>query len=555
MQICSEKFDVIILGSGIGGSTLATILAKHQAKVLMIDKGTHPRFAIGEALTSHTEKLFLLLSYQYDIPEFNYLSSFHKINQNLQDCGCGYKRSFSFLYHQEGEEQAPQQRIQWGTGHTSHLFRQEIDHFLVKTATKYGAKLLCETTVSDINIDKSGVVVKLAGGEEIQANYLVDASGYNSILAEKFNLREKPTRFKTHSRSIFTHLVGVKNADDCLQEAHENITPFYQGTVHHIFDGGWIWVIPFNNHENSNNPVCSVGLNLDSRRFPKKNNLSPEQEFQDFISRFPTIQQQFANAKSVRKWITTDRLQYSSSSSVGERFYILPHAAGITDALFSVGIIQTLITISPLAALILQAINIKDFTTKNFIDLAQLQQDIFDYNDKIANCTYISFRNFNLMNAWLRVWVLQHMMSVAKLTSTQVLRLALENYRGCKNRDWSRFTNIDFLKDIDPRTLGWGNNYVQKAIAEVEKVEQNLISVDEAANNIISILNSTSWLFKTCGLVNPERRFMDILTSQRFGMSFLVFSLWSQIFLKKEARPYYFTFQDFIDATRWQVEL
>ncbi|HHP7245196.1 MAG TPA: NAD(P)-binding protein, partial [Elainellaceae cyanobacterium] len=39
-----NQFDVIILGSGLGGSTLATILAKHHLRVLLIDKKSHPRF-------------------------------------------------------------------------------------------------------------------------------------------------------------------------------------------------------------------------------------------------------------------------------------------------------------------------------------------------------------------------------------------------------------------------------------------------------------------------------------------------------------------------------
>jgi len=44
-----KKYDTIIIGSGIGGTSLAAILARHGKKVLMIEKGRHPRFAIGEA--------------------------------------------------------------------------------------------------------------------------------------------------------------------------------------------------------------------------------------------------------------------------------------------------------------------------------------------------------------------------------------------------------------------------------------------------------------------------------------------------------------------------
>ena len=44
-----SQYDVIILGSGIGGSTLAAILARDGFRVLMIEKARHPRFALGES--------------------------------------------------------------------------------------------------------------------------------------------------------------------------------------------------------------------------------------------------------------------------------------------------------------------------------------------------------------------------------------------------------------------------------------------------------------------------------------------------------------------------
>lgn len=550
-----DRFDVIILGSGLAGSILATILAKHNTRVLMLDKATHPRFAIGEALTSHTEKLFSLLSHQYSIPEFAHLSSFNNICTNITDSGCGYKRSFGFLYHREGKEQLSQERIQWGVTHSSHLFRQEIDHYLVKVAIKYGAKLLSGINVTDLSTDENKVEVEVNNGELLTANYLIDASGYSSLLAKKYNLREKPTRFKSQSRTIFTHMTGVKNTDDCLKDNHQNVVPWYKGTVHHVFDGGWMWIIPFNNHETSTNSISSVGLNLDVRRFPKYNSITPEVEWESIISRFPTIANQFENAKPIRKWISTGNLQYSSSSCVGERFYVLPHASGFIDPIFSVGLIQTLTIISPLAAIILEAVANNDFSTEKFSLLASLQEDTFDYNDNIANCTYISFQDFNLMNAWLRVWLLQHMMSVAKIILTRLQGFSLETYRKQNIKDWSRFTGIDYLQDIDPRIEKWGKKYVERAISEIEKVDKKLISPEQATKNITDLLNSSNWLFRTCGIANPSNRFVDLLTSKQFAISFIAYSFWSQIFLKKEARPYSFNIKDFIDVSRLGIEI
>ncbi|MGK7929611.1 MAG: NAD(P)/FAD-dependent oxidoreductase, partial [Spirulina sp.] len=525
------------------------------AKVLMIDKKKHPRFAIGEALTSHTERLLSLLSHQYGIPEFNYLSSFDKIQKNIEHTHCGFKRSFGFLYHQEGKPQSPSERVQWGVTRSTHFFRQEIDSYLVEVADRYGAELLSEIAVVDIEIDNRGVTVKLDNGQEVHSRYIVDASGYNSLLAKKFGLREQPSRFQTQSRSLFTHLVDVKNIDDCLAPEPEKLMPWYKGTVHHVFDGGWMWVIPFNNYDESSNPICSVGLNLSTKHFPKNKDLTPEQEFQNFLAKFPTIAAQFENARSIRPWVSTDRLQYSSSASMGERFFILPHAAGFVDPIFSSGLIHTFLTISPLAALILQACDRDDYAMSNFAPLERFQQKVFDYFDLIAKATYTSFQDFELMNVWLRVWVMQHMMSVGKLSWDSLLVLAAEDRYEYTKKDWSRFTGTDFLQSIDPLLEGWGNNYVETAAALLEKVDNNELSPEEAAAKIVSLLNSSSWLIKASGVANPTRRFFDLLKSARFGLSFLTYSFWSQWFLKKNARPFNVRVKSFIDVVRWGVEV
>ncbi|NJL10755.1 MAG: hypothetical protein HC908_12900, partial [Calothrix sp. SM1_7_51] len=321
-----------------------------------------------------------------------------------------------------------------------------------------------------------------------------------------------------------------------------NVVPWYQGTMHHVFGGGWMWVIPFNNHEKSTNPVCSVGLNLDYRRYPKTD-ISPEEEFQNFLSKYPSMAVQFENAKPVRSWISTNRLQYSSHSCVGERYYVLPHAAGFTDAIFSSGLIMTFTTISSLAASILQAIAKQDFSKQQFIPLANLQEKLLDYNDNIANCFYISSHNFNLLDAVLRIWLLQHLMITLKLKLSYVLGFAVEDFKGYKQKNLEKFTKTDFIKNLDAEIEEWGNNYVRKAFAEIEKVEQGLISPDDAASNIRSIINSTSWLFKLSGLGNPSKRFIDILSSGKIALTFLTYIHWSKIFVKQKLRPFDFKYK------------
>src|SRR5260370_15963844 len=41
----NERFDVAILGAGLGRTMLAAILARQGRRVLLLEKGSHPRFA------------------------------------------------------------------------------------------------------------------------------------------------------------------------------------------------------------------------------------------------------------------------------------------------------------------------------------------------------------------------------------------------------------------------------------------------------------------------------------------------------------------------------
>jgi FADH2 O2-dependent halogenase len=488
----NQRFDVIILGSGLAGSILATILANHNLQVLMIDKGIHPRFAIGEAMTPDTDLMMSILSYRYSIPEIAHLSSFENICTHISPSACGLKRSFNFIYHREGERQTLQETNKVGLHPSSHLFRQDIDHYMAKVAVHYGAKLLENTIVTDIRFNRESVQVETSNKIVFFANYLVDGSGYNSVLSQKLNLRDHPTRFKTHSRSLFTHMVGVRKYDECIRSTTttQDDLLWHQGTLHHIFDGGWMWVIPFNNHEKSTNPVCSVGLNLDTRRFPKSDDISPEQEFHTFLSRFPDIAIQFEHAKPVRNWTSTGRLQYSSHSCTGERFYLLPHAAGFIDPLYSFGLVNSCTIILPLASQIMKAIADNNYSIEPFDALGDLQQKLFDYNDNLVNCSYISFTSFNLWNAWRRIWLLGSFMRQMKAG----LRTRLKIAAGKGEELATNQTNS--LDTLTPSYEGLGDNFFQTATEMVEQVSAGSVSPDDTANKLMALINSIDFLPK-----------------------------------------------------------
>lgn len=396
-----HNFDVAILGNGLSGSMMAAVLAKQGVSVVLIDADVHPRFAVGESTIPHTSLLISLIAEKYGVPELDHLVYSNKLADHVCTT-CGIKRSFGFVYHRAGQTWDPREGLQFGTSakDENHWFRQDIDAYLHHLAIHYGAVPRQRTKVTALEIDRQGVRLQTSSGEEIRARYVVDGTGHKSIVADRFGLRENPTRLKHHSRTLFTHMVDVPPFDD----AHNPLPLSYsKGTLHHCFERGWFWVIPFNNHARSTNPLISVGMTLDPRRYPKPE-IAAEQEFHEFLQRYPSVAEQFANGKAVRPWVSTGRLQYSARQTTGQRFCLMSHAAGFVDPLFSRGMVNTVEVIYALLDPLLNALATDKFDDDAFAEVDRLQQRVLDYNDRLVNCAFISWADFDLWNAWLRVF-------------------------------------------------------------------------------------------------------------------------------------------------------
>jgi FADH2 O2-dependent halogenase len=159
-----------------------------------------------------------------------------------------------------------------------------------------------------------------------------------------------------------------------------------------MFDGGWLWVIPFDNREGSTNKCVSVGLSFDIRKFPKPMDITPDEEWRQFLTRFPSINEQFKDAKPVRDWVSSDRLQGSCKQTVGDRWVIMAGGAGsgFLDALFSRGLASSVEVINALSARLLKAIKEDDFRAERFEYIARIHEANLRNNDRMVfGCLYL----------------------------------------------------------------------------------------------------------------------------------------------------------------------
>ena len=503
-----NSYDVVIMGTGLAGSIFGAIIARAGHRVLLVDSGTHPRFAVGESTVGYTLVHMRLIAHRYGIPEIAHLGS---LDETLKATGSssGVKRHFGFMIHRDGEEPSPREinqfRLPKVLNIASHYFRQDTDSYLFHTAIKYGCDARQNYSVEKVVFDDNGVQIAGADGTSYRARFLVDASGFRSPLAVQLGLRDDPCRFKHHSRSIFTHMLGVERTDDHVRMGPQDRPPlpWHEGTMHHMFHGGWLWIIPFHNPPRSTNPLCSVGLQLDPRVYPLQEDMTPEQEFWHHVNRFPMVKRQLAHARSAREWVRTGRMQYSTTQTVGYRWAVLSHAAGFIDPLFSRGLSKSAEIINVLAWRLLRALKTDNFDVEQFSYVEKLEQGLLDYNDRLVNSAFIGFSHHPLWNAVFRIW------SYGSLPGAfRVIHNDLKAVRTGNDGYWRS------LENVPNPGLWWPDKPEYRQIFDdatgyCEAVHDGKMAADDAAGKLFDGLQAADWIPPSLGIADPECRFID----------------------------------------------
>lgn len=507
MKNGQARYDVVIIGTGLSGTMLGSILARQGFRLLMLDGTQHPRFAVGESTIGQTLNLLRLISERYQVPEIAHLASFQDVMEHVGGSH-GQKSNFGFMIHRDGQEPDPVKTnmvpIPKFIGSAAHFFRQDTDAFMFHTAIRYGADARQNYRVEKIDLADDGVSVIGTDGSTHHARYLVDASGFRSPLAQQLGLREKPSRLKHHARSIFTHMVGVDAIDDHMNFADHDRppVPYNEGTMHHVFERGWMWIIPFNNHEGATNPLCSVGIQLDPRRYPLRDDLTPEEEFWSHVERFPAVKRQLASARSVREWVRTDRMQYSSSQTIGNRWCLMSHASGFLDPLFSRGLSNTCEIINTLAWRLMDALREDDFSAERFAYVEELEQGLLDYNDKLVNSAFIAFSNYDLWNSLLRIWAAASVIGGKRLVNALTLTKETGDDEHCRELDRNPYPGLwcpaDFYSELFEEMVGY-----------CEAVDAGTMDAQHAGDILINKVRESDWMLPALNFNRPEERFID----------------------------------------------
>jgi tetracycline 7-halogenase / FADH2 O2-dependent halogenase len=396
--------DLAIVGSGFGGSILAMIARQRGHRVMLLERGRHPRFAIGESASPLAGVLIEQLADRYDLPRLRPLSAFGTWQRTYPDVVCGLKRGFTYFKHEDRERYraTPDRSNQLLVAASpsdelsdTHWLRADVDHFLVREAITLGAEYLDDVTLDGVEWHADGTAT-LTGTRRgvavrVRAGFVVDASGPRGFLSRALGIEERGFDGYPRTQALYSHFVNVARCDEMPDFAPADLPPYPldDAALHHVFDGGWMWVLRFGNG------VTSAGIAVDEWLARELQLSDGAPAWERFLARYPSIAAQFADATPIRECTWMPRVAYRASRAAGDGWMMLPSAAGFIDPLFSTGIPLTLLGIERIT----QAIETRGLRPPLYeIESATLAE--LDHTARFVAGCYAAFPRFETFTAY-----------------------------------------------------------------------------------------------------------------------------------------------------------
>ena len=306
------EFDAVVVGGGPAGSTVAHLLAKAGAKVLVLEKETFPRFRIGESLLPFSTPIFEKLGVLDEIKaRFQ-----HKLGAFFTEEGKEANRKVVFAHG-----------FKKGYGLAFHAKRAELDEILIRAAERAGAEVRFGWKVASLVKNGAGVEgVRAIGPDgvshEIRARVVVDASGRVALgaRAEERVIPDEALR----RGALFTH---VANAPIGEGETEGDIRMV-------VFDHGWWWFIPFSDG------TWSVGVVTDA--MPPGTTL--DERFDLLVESTATVRERLKDATRLMPVQAESDYSYGVRQIVDDGYVAIGDAAGFLDPIFSSGVFLAMAT-------------------------------------------------------------------------------------------------------------------------------------------------------------------------------------------------------------------
>ena len=304
-----QNYDTIVIGGGPAGSTVATLVAEHGHRVLLLERATTPQFKIGESLIPATYWTFKRLGMLEKLRTSHF-------PQKIQ-------RAVLFAHR----EKVPRRSTSF----------KPIRTRVLSHGRSYGVSL---TRCSWITPKRKGVEVRRGAGvrevlfegdtatgvvtqntdstrETLHATVIVDSTGQRSLIGRQLNLNTIEPNLKM--ASLFTHYEGGYR-DEGIDEGATLI-------LHTEEKDSWFWSIPLPYNRTSIGVVGELGYLLQSRR-DANGKLNAQKIFTEELAKCAPLKERLKGAKQLLPIQTTKDFSYRASRIAGNNWVLVGDAFG-----------------------------------------------------------------------------------------------------------------------------------------------------------------------------------------------------------------------------------
>lgn len=307
----NQTCDVLVIGGGPAGSTVAPLLAQKGYKVVLIEKARHPRFHIGESLLPANLPIFEQLGVADDVAAIGMVKNAAEFNSPW------HAHQQRFYFADAWDKSLPS---------AYQVRRSEFDEVLIKNAAKKGVEVYQECKVKNVCLEsKEKVLIDVERNDGSLVNwtarFVVDASGRDTFLANKLQIKHKNP--KHNSSSVYAHFSGATRNEG---DDEGNIAIFW-------FEHGWFWFIPLADG------TTSIGMVTWPYFMKTKGDRSLDQFLLEGIKLCPLLESKLLDAKMVSGAEATGNFSYVSERCYGRNYLLLGDAFAFIDPVFSSGVL------------------------------------------------------------------------------------------------------------------------------------------------------------------------------------------------------------------------